>query len=245
MILRSAFLCPPRRRENPPLKSQERVFPDPILIFLDRYYIWKSVPTGLFIALFGYLLGSIPTGLIVSRIFANADPREKGSKNIGATNIFRTMGKPLGLLTLVGDVLKGVIPTVVAMHWDLANQWGFSRDVWIALASLSPFLGHVFSIFLGFKGGKGVATALGVYLPISTISVLVECLIFLGIVWKWRFISLGSIICAMTIPILIAFFRSDSQAYFIVSVIIAALILYRHQSNIARLLQGTENKWKA
>ncbi|PIX21296.1 MAG: acyl-phosphate glycerol 3-phosphate acyltransferase [Deltaproteobacteria bacterium CG_4_8_14_3_um_filter_45_9] len=200
---------------------------------------------GILIALFGYLLGSVPTGLILTKLFSKVDPRKTGSKNIGATNIFRTAGKALGILTLVGDVLKGVIPTVIVMHLVLADQWGLSRHVWIALAGLSPFLGHVFSIFLGFKGGKGVATALGVYLPISTISVLIEFLIFAGIVWKWRYISLGSIACATTIPILIAFFRSDSQAYFIISVIIAALILYRHQSNISRLLQGTENKWKA
>jgi glycerol-3-phosphate acyltransferase PlsY len=127
----------------------------------------------------------------------------------------------------------------------LTDQWGFSRHAWIALAGLSPFLGHVFPIFLGFRGGKGVATALGVYLPISPIALLIECFIFLGIVWKWRFISLGSIACATTIPVLIAFFRSDSQAYFIISVIIAAVVLYRHQPNISRLLQGTENKWKA
>ena len=202
------------------------------------------MPIGIFIAISGYLLGSIPTGLILSRLFSKIDPREKGSKNIGATNIFRTAGKTLGILTLIGDVLKGVIPTVIAMSWNLPDEWGLSRHVWIAISGLSPFLGHVFSIFLGLKGGKGVATALGVYLPISAISVLIECFIFLGIVWKWRFISLGSIICAVTIPILIAFFRSESQAYFIVSVIIAAIILYRHQSNIAKLLQGTENKWK-
>ncbi len=202
------------------------------------------MPTGIFIALFGYLLGSISTGLVLAKLFSNVDPRKSGSKNIGATNIFRTVGKSLGILTLVGDVLKGVIPTVIAMRWGLTDQWGLSTHAWIALAGLSPFLGHVFPIFLGFKGGKGVATALGVYLPISPISVLIECFVFLGIVWKWRFISLGSIACATTIPILIAFFRSDSQAYFILSVIIAALILYRHQSNISRLLQGTENKWK-
>ena len=126
----------------------------------------------------------------------------------------------------------------------VAIQWGESH-LWIAIAGLSPFLGHIFPIFLGFKGGKGVATALGVYLIISPIAVLIEFLAFAGIVWKWRFISLGSIICVTTIPILIAFFRSDSQAYFMISVIIAALVLYRHQANISRLLQGTENKWKA
>lgn len=196
------------------------------------------MPIGIFIALFGYLLGSIPTGLVVSRLFTKIDPRQTGSKNIGATNVYRTAGKKLGILTLAIDVLKGALPVWMAIYWGL-------RPHWVALAGLSPVLGHIFSIFLGFKGGKGVATALGAYLMISPVAVLVEALVFTGIVWKWRFISLGSITCATTIPILIAFFRSDSQAYSIMSVLIAALILYRHQSNIARLLQGTENKWRS
>jgi len=195
------------------------------------------MPIGIFIALFGYLLGSVPTGLILTKLFSKVDPRKIGSKNIGATNIFRTAGKSLGIFTLVGDLLKGAIPVVIAIQWGESN-------LWIAVSGLSSFLGHIFPIFLGFKGGKGVATALGVYFVLSPIAVLIELLVFAGIVWKWRFISLGSIACATTIPILIAFFRSDSQAYFIISVIMAALILYRHQPNISRLLQGTENKWK-
>jgi len=196
------------------------------------------MPIGLFIALFGYLLGSVPTGVLLTKFFSKVDPRKVGSKNIGATNIFRTAGKVLGILTLVGDVLKGMIPIGIAI------QLGVS-DLWIAIAGLSAFLGHIFPIFLGFKGGKGVATALGVYVMISPIAVLIEFLLFAGMVWRWRYISLGSISCATTIPILIAFFRSESQAYFMLSVIIAALILYRHQSNISRLLQGAESKWKA
>jgi glycerol-3-phosphate acyltransferase PlsY len=195
------------------------------------------MPIGIFVALFGYLLGSVPTGLLLARFFSKIDPRKTGSGNIGATNIFRTAGKGLGILTLVGDVLKGMIPIGIAI------QLGIS-DLWLAAVGLSTFLGHIFPIFLGFRGGKGVATALGVYLVISPIAVLIEFLLFAGLVWRWRYISLGSICCATTIPILIAFFRSDSQAYFILSVIIAALILYRHQENIVRLLQGTENKWK-
>ena len=196
------------------------------------------MPIGIFVTLFGYLLGSVPTGLLLARFFSKVDPRKTGSGNIGATNIFRTAGKRLGILTLVGDVLKGMIPIGIAI------QLGIS-DLWLAAVGLSTFLGHIFPIFLGFRGGKGVATALGVYLVISPIAVLIEFLLFAGLVWRWRYISLGSICCATTIPILIAFFRSDSQAYFILSVIIAALILYRHQENIVRLLQGTENKWKA
>jgi glycerol-3-phosphate acyltransferase PlsY len=196
------------------------------------------MPTGIFIALFGYLFGSIPTGVLLTKFFSKVDPRKVGSKNIGATNIFRTAGKTLGILTLVGDIFKGMIPIGIAIQFNVS-------DLWIAIVGLSSFLGHIFPIFLGFRGGKGVATALGVYVVISPIAVLIEFLVFAGIVWRWRYVSLGSISCATTIPILIAFFRSDSQAYFILSVIIAALILYRHQSNISRLLQGTENKWKA
>ena len=202
------------------------------------------MPIGIFIALFGYLLGSIPTGLLLTRFFSKVDPRQEGSQNIGATNIYRTAGKKMGILTLIGDVLKGMIPIGIAVLL-VREQWGVPKDVWIAIAGLSPIVGHVFPIFLGFRGGKGVATALGIYLAISPIAVLIESLIFFGVVWKWRFISLGSIVCVITMPIFIAFLVSDSQAYFILSVIIGALILFRHQSNISRLLQGTENKWKA
>lgn len=196
------------------------------------------MPVEFFLALFGYLLGSVPTGLLLAKLFSKVDPRKVGSKNIGATNIFRTVGKGLGILTLVGDVLKGMIPIGIAIQLNVS-------DLWLAGIGLSTFLGHIFPIFLGFRGGKGVATALGVYLVVSPIAVFIEFLLFAGLVWKWRYISLGSITCALTIPVFIAFFRSDSQAYFILSVIIAALILYRHRENIVRLLQGTENKWKA
>lgn len=236
-----------------PIKSVPTKYGNGELIFSSPFVKRKELlhnvgfrdkmPIGLFIALFGYLLGSVPTGLLLTRLFSKKDPRQAGSKNIGATNIYRTAGKKLGLLTLLGDVLKGVIPIGIAMRLA-GEQWGLPSDVWIAVAGLSPIVGHIFPIFLGFKGGKGVATALGIYLPISPIAVLIEFFVFAGIVWKWRFVSLGSIACAITIPILIAFFRSDSQAYFILSVIVAALVIYRHQGNIERLLQGTENKWK-
>lgn len=196
------------------------------------------MPVGIFIALFGYLLGSVPFGVVLTKLFSRVDPRKIGSKNIGATNIFRTAGKTLGILTLIGDVLKGMAPIWIAIQWSLSDHW-------IAIAGLSPFLGHIFPIFLGFKGGKGVATALGIYLVMSPIAVVIEFLLFSILVRKWRFISLGSICCATTMPILIAFFRSDSRAYFVLSVFIGALILFRHQSNISRLLQGTENKWRA
>ncbi|MCX8116381.1 MAG: glycerol-3-phosphate 1-O-acyltransferase PlsY [Desulfobacterota bacterium] len=202
------------------------------------------MPPAIFIALFGYLLGSVPTGLLLTRWFSAPDPRTSGSKNIGATNVYRTSGKTLGLLTLLGDILKGILPVWIGLRWGIEDQWGVSADQWIAFIGLSPFLGHVFSIFLGFKGGKGVATALGIYLSLSPMAVLIEAILFAVVLWKWRYVSLGSILCAGTIPILIAYFRSDSQAYFVMSVIMAGLILFRHQANIGRLLQGTEHKWR-
>ncbi len=201
------------------------------------------MPVGIFLTLFGYLLGSVPTGIVLTRLFSRVDPRKTGSKNIGATNIYRTAGKTLGVLTLVGDMLKGAIPVWMAIMWSQHGLWGIP-DLWIGIVGLSPIVGHIFPIFLGFRGGKGVATALGIYLVVSPIAVLIEFFVFAFIVWKWRIIALGSIVCATTIPILIAYFRSDSRVYFVLSVIVAALILYRHQANIARLLQGTENKWK-
>ena len=201
------------------------------------------MPVGIFLTLFGYLLGSVPTGILLTRLFSRVDPRKTGSKNIGATNIYRTAGKTLGVLTLVGDLLKGAIPLWMAIMWSQHDLWGI-HDLWIGIVGLSPIVGHIFPIFLGFKGGKGVATALGIYLVVSPIAVAVEFFLFTFIVWKWRIVALGSIVCATTIPILIAFFRSDSRVYFVLSVIVAALILYRHQANISRLLQGTENKWR-
>jgi acyl phosphate:glycerol-3-phosphate acyltransferase len=200
------------------------------------------MPNAIFIALFGYLLGSVPTGIVLTRLFSRVDPRKTGSKNIGATNIYRTAGKTLGVLTLAGDVLKGAIPIWMAMMWSQHDLWDIP-ELWIAIVGLSPIVGHIFPIFLGFKGGKGVATALGTYLVVSPSSVVIEAFLFVFIVWKWRIIALGSITCAITIPILIAIFRGE-RIYILLSVIIAGLILYRHQSNIARLLHGTENKWQ-
>jgi len=200
------------------------------------------MPSGIFLTLLGYLLGSIPTGIILTRLFSKVNPRETGSRNIGATNIYRTAGKTLGILTLIGDVLKGALPMWAAIMWTPHDLWGIA-DLWVAIVGLSPIVGHMFPIFLGFKGGKGVATALGAYLLISPVSVLIEFLIFAFVVWKWRIIALGSIVCATSIPIFIALFRNE-RVYFILSVVIAGLILFRHQSNIVRLLHGTENKWK-
>jgi len=189
---------------------------------------------GIGLVIFGYLAGSIPTGLLLSKAFSDVDPRTQGSRNIGATNVLRTAGKTLGILTLAGDCLKGLIPVLLAL-------WLMQSDVWVGIVALSAFAGHLFPVFLRFKGGKGVATALGVYLGIAPLAVLIDAGVFFGVVWKWRFVSLGSLTAAAVMPLLIAIL-TQSKPLVIASLIIAGLVWYRHGQNIRRLLAGSENR---
>lgn len=183
-----------------------------------------------------YLLGSIPTGLLLAKA-AGVDIRSSGSGNIGATNVYRTLGRSVGIMTLVGDCLKGAIPVVAAIWLGMSNGW-------IAAIGLAAFLGHIYTIFLGFKGGKGVATALGVFLAVSPAAVAAALVIFVAVVWKWRYISLGSIIAAMSMPGMIAVFDAR-PAIVMMTVIIALLVVWKHRENIKRLKDGTESKFKA
>jgi acyl phosphate:glycerol-3-phosphate acyltransferase len=183
-----------------------------------------------------YLLGSVPTGLLLARAFG-INIREAGSGNIGATNVYRTIGRKIGILTLVGDCLKGLIPVLVA-------KWLGLPDLWVAAIGLAAFLGHVYTVFLGFKGGKGVATALGVFLATSPLSVLLALVIFALTVYKWRYISLASITAAAVIPLLVCAIERKPELI-VMSVLIAAIVIFRHRENIARLRAGTENRFKA
>ena len=185
--------------------------------------------------IFAYLLGSIPTGVILAKAFGNIDPRTMGSKNIGATNVFRTAGKKLGIFTLLGDVLKGLIPVVVA-------QGTLDSYFWIGAVALVAFLGHLFPIFLKFKGGKGIATGLGAFLALSPPSTALSLLIFVAVVFKWRFISLGSLAATASFPILLALL-SPHRVYIPFAVIIGILIFYRHRENIQRLIGGKEARF--
>lgn len=183
-----------------------------------------------------YLLGSIPTGLLLAKC-AGVDIRKSGSGNIGATNAYRTLGRTVGILTLVGDCLKGVIPVLAARYLGMG-------DAMIAAVGLAAFLGHVYTIFLGFKGGKGVATALGVFLAISPGAVGLAALWFVLVVWKWRYISLGSIIAALSIPGFVAVI-DKRPPMILMSVVIALLVVWKHRENINRLREGTESRFKA
>ncbi|RNC66607.1 MAG: glycerol-3-phosphate acyltransferase [Desulfuromonadales bacterium] len=183
-----------------------------------------------------YLLGSIPTGLLLAKAFG-VDIRNTGSGNIGATNVYRTLGRTVGVATLVGDCLKGLLPVLAAKYLGMA-------DIWVAAAGLAAFLGHVYTVFLGFKGGKGVATALGVFLGISPLSVLIALGIFVAVVFTSRFISLGSITAAAAMPVIVAVVERKPLLIG-VTLIIGLLVIWKHRENIRRLRQGTENRFKA
>lgn len=183
-----------------------------------------------------YLIGAIPTGVILTRIVGGKDIRTSGSGNIGATNVYRVAGKKLGVITLLGDCLKGFVPVLAAQQMtDLT----ISAICGVALAA---FLGHCYPVYLGFKGGKGVATALGIFLVLSPLSVLLALVVFVIVLWKWRFISLASISAAAFIPIFVLLL-TRSLPVFSVTLIIAVIVIWRHKANIERLRQGNENRF--
>lgn len=192
--------------------------------------------TGLLWIAGAYLLGSIPTGLLLGKLYG-IDVRNEGSGNIGATNLYRTVGRKVGIMTLVGDCLKGLLP--VLLVWQLGHAE--PMQAWVGLAA---FCGHVFSVFLLFKGGKGVATALGVFLALAPLAVAGALAVFILLVAIWRYISLGSIMAAAVMPLII-FFRPHSPQLLIATVLIAAVVIIKHHSNISRLIAGTESKFKA
>lgn len=181
-----------------------------------------------------YLLGSVPTGLLLTKAFSKQDPRQVGSQNIGATNIYRAAGKTLALMTLVGDALKGFIPVSLAMLSHFS-------EVWIALAGIATFLGHLYPVFLSFKGGKGVATALGIFVALCPGAVVIDFFLFAGILATWRIVSVSSMSAASLMPVLL-WMITGSQPYLMMSICVAVLIIYRHKANIQRLISGRENR---
>jgi glycerol-3-phosphate acyltransferase PlsY len=190
------------------------------------------------VTLASYVIGSIPFGVLVSRTSANTDITQRGSSNIGATNVARELGLKWGLVTLMLDLLKGFIPVFLFYQYsDSFPNYG------IFIVSLSPFLGHQFSLFRGFHGGKGVSTALGIFLAISPVSAGTAVCVFILTVYLTDFVSLGSIIGACSMP-LILFLFGGSKYLILGSLIMCALICIKHKDNICRLLKGKERKWR-
>jgi glycerol-3-phosphate acyltransferase PlsY len=188
--------------------------------------------------LFAYLLGSIPWGLILSRIFAREDIRLKGSGNIGATNVTRQTGVIAGMLTLAGDILKGAIPVYLALV-AFAPVGGLA-DLYPAAVGLAAFLGHLFPVYLKFRdGGKGVATAAGCFAVISPAAVLAAVVVFIAVLSMARRVSVGSLSAAAVLPLAV-WIATDSAIMTATAGIVAFFIWIRHRDNLKRLLAGKE-----
>jgi acyl phosphate:glycerol-3-phosphate acyltransferase len=181
-----------------------------------------------------YLLGSLSFGLLLARLHGGVDLQRSGSGNIGATNVARVIGKTAGVLTLLGDGSKGLIAVLIA------QAWGSSLRV-VAAVALVVVLGHIFPLYYRFRGGKGVATALGALLPTLPLPLLGGLVVWVVVVAIWRYVSAGSMLAAVIVPILAALLAYPLPLVVAAS-LIAFLVLYTHRSNLQRLLQGKEPK---
>jgi acyl phosphate:glycerol-3-phosphate acyltransferase len=194
-----------------------------------------------------YLLGSIPFGYLIVRGIEGADVRETGSGGTGATNVSRRAGKAAGLITLLLDALKGALAVLLA-RWVVSDDAGINW--WVAAAALMAILGHCFPLWLGFRGGKGVATAIGVFLGLSPLAVACAAVLFIIVVWTTRYVSLGSIIAVAVFPLCVwllsVYFKPVQRLPPIITAAICcgALIIFMHRANIGRLMRGTESKFK-
>jgi acyl phosphate:glycerol-3-phosphate acyltransferase len=188
-----------------------------------------------------YLLGSIPFGLLLARLFGGGDVRKAGSGNIGATNVARVVGPLAGILTLVFDTAKGA-----AAVW-LSGRVTNESATWMMVAGFVVLLGHCFPVWLKFRGGKGVATALGVFLVLCPLAAVSALLLFLICVAYWRYVSLGSVAAAAAMPLLTYFLWAPHHAPPIIidagTLAIALLVIYKHDGNLQRLVEGTEPRF--
>ena len=186
--------------------------------------------------LFSYLIGAISFGIVISHIFSLPDPRTIGSKNPGATNVLRTGKKLAALLTLLGDASKGALTVGLAQYFELP-------PLIVGLIAIATLIGHIFPIYYGFKGGKGVATAAGILFMFSWVMGLIVLAIWLGVFFIWRYSSLAAIIAASLSPVIGFFYKIDFYELIATS-IIALILILRHIENIKRLIDGTESGFK-
>jgi glycerol-3-phosphate acyltransferase PlsY len=193
-----------------------------------------------------YLIGSIPTGLVLAKLTGGEDIRKSGSKNIGATNVTRLLGKKLGVLTLLGDVLKAVVP-MLAAHWYFVRS-GTSvsqdeLDMAVSLCGGAAFVGHLFPLYLNFRGGKGVATALGVFIVLEPLAVLASLFVFVAVVYFSGFVSAGSLLVSALLTLWV-WLLGGSPHHVFLAFFIGVLIWFKHAENIRHLLEGTEKSCK-
>lgn len=197
------------------------------------------IPMTFFLYVVSYLVGAIPFGYVVGKI-VGVDVRQHGSKNIGATNVSRTLGKKWGVLTLLLDLLKGLLPMVGAS----VVLGGFTgNEAAVSGCGVVAVLGHMFPVYLKFKGGKGVATGLGVFCYLSPVAILISLVIFVVTVAVSGFVSAGSLLAAALFPLWLVLFGAP-HAVVIAAVVVALLIWIKHHANIVRLLKGEEKSWR-
>lgn len=202
---------------------------------MELYYILFPV--------LGYLLGSIPTSVWVGKKYYNLDIREHGSKNAGATNTFRVLGKKAGIIVLLVDVLKGMLAALIPF-WVLYDVIGYDhyKNIQI-LSGISAVIGHLKPIFAQFKGGKGVATSLGIIIGIHPPAALFCIMAFLFVFMISKYISLGSIVASVLFPILIIFhFKEENTALIVFSILLGSMVILAHRANMKRLKDGNESK---
>jgi glycerol-3-phosphate acyltransferase PlsY len=193
-----------------------------------------------------YALGSIPFGYLIVQALAGADIRESGSGGTGATNVSRRAGKPAGLITLILDVLKGAFGVLLARWFTPGEELGWT----VAVTGIAVVVGHIFPIWLGFRGGKGVATAVGVFLVLAPLNLVVAGLVFFCTILLTRYVSLASILASVSLLLFTWLQRQFGATYYrgdmilISAVVIAILIIFAHRANIGRLIRGTENRFR-
>lgn len=190
-----------------------------------------------------YLLGSIPTAVWIGKMRYNLDIREHGSKNAGATNTFRVLGKRAGIVVLTVDVLKGVLAVVLPF---IMNSYEWTNDHLIHIkivAGILVVVGHIFPIFASFKGGKGVATSLGVILGVHPQAALICIILFLAVFIAFNYVSLGAIVASIAFPLLVEYlFHNTNTSLMIFSIVLSSAVIILHHKNIKRLIAGNENK---
>jgi glycerol-3-phosphate acyltransferase PlsY len=184
-----------------------------------------------------YLVGSIPSGLLVARVLGGPDPRRQGSGNLGAANVYRLLGRKAGSLTLLGDMAKGALPVALArLTLTSAGAW---QDMAVALVAAAAVIGHVFPIYLGFKGGKAVATTFGVVAVLAPWAALNLMIVYLLALSQTRTFSISALICAWLLPVAVGLF-ADSKAYLLLAGALSGLILVCHRENLERFFKGEE-----
>jgi len=197
------------------------------------FWTWQlTLQTALAALVIGYLLGSIPFGLLLTRMAGLGDVRNIGSGNIGATNVLRTGNKGLAAATLLLDAFKGTAAVLIAVHF-------FGEDAGV-LAGFAAFIGHIFPVWIGFKGGKGVATYLGILLGLAPLMALIFAIVWLTIAFTTRYSSLSALVATLVIPVVLWILGVDKIAA--VMALMTVISWYKHRANIARLTAGTEGK---